>query len=147
MAYTDIDIKEVKKLIKDACKIETVYIDKNYEVNYLPELLDQFYTISGNLLHLERQIKKIKLLLKYYYTGVISDKDLKTLGYTEKFNLLLDKKDVEVAIEVNEKFAEIKDKFEAEKSLLKMVETAINTFKFRGSDIKNIITYRQMTGG
>lgn len=147
MKLTEYNKDELNKLIKLSSKIEIKFIDKNYEVDYLPDLLDFFHLLSKNVLCLETHKKKVHLLLNRYYTNRISSDELAILGYTDTFKVLLDKKDIEASIEVHDKYIYALEKYEEEKLQFKKIDIAIQRYKFKYQDIKNIISYRQMVGG
>lgn len=143
--YIEFDKDDLKKLMKVAGKIDTKYIDRNYNEDHLPDLLEYFNILSNNILFLDVRLKKIKMLLQRYYSNKITDAEIEVLGYTERCCIHLDKKEIEASIDTNSKYYNELSNLKELENLLKNVENSIQRYKYRSQDIKNLIEYRRLT--
>lgn len=91
-------------------------------------------------------MKKTRNILTKYYSNKITKVELDYLGYTEKCCVNLDKKEIDLAIEVNEFYIQVRVDYELTKNNIKNIETVISKYKFRYQDIKNLIEYNKMVG-
>ena len=146
MRLVIIEQSMIEDLVKKSCHIDTVHIDKNYENDFLPELLSVYNDLNNNLLFYDIKMKKTRNILTKYYSNKITKVELDYLGYTEKCCVNLDKKEIDLAIEVNEFYIQVRVDYELTKNNIKNIETVISKYKFRYQDIKNLIEYNKMVG-
>jgi hypothetical protein len=142
------NINELKRMVESDLDIDSTELGaealKSPQLHnkYLCFLLDEKHVLSL----MESAMKIVERDKWLYYTGKISDEDLKRNNW-EPFELALVKQDVDRFIESDKQYADMLIKLNQQKEKINYLENVVKIMSNRAWNIKSAIEWNKFTQG
>jgi len=122
----------------------------DYESVRTPQLHNKYLKLynaeCGLLRKLNRDYDKLYKVMWEYYSGKISQEDMKTHGM-EPFGLKILKGDLHIYLDSDEKLSSLKERVEFQKQKCKYIEDVLKEICRRSFTIKNAIDWKKYVNG
>jgi hypothetical protein len=140
-------LEEIEALWESDSKIDRTELDT--ESLKIPTLHSKYYKIylreKVQLKAEEQEFKQFFKLKHEYYTGKLSQEDLKQYGW-EPFQFVL-KNDIQVYLDSDKQLSERLLKLQVQREKVDLLQEIIKTLNGRGFLIKNAIDFIRFTSG
>jgi hypothetical protein len=142
------NLSEIKKLVEQDLQIDETELGK--ECLRSPQLHNKYLCIlieeKNNLLSMESVLKKVEKDKWLYYTGKMSEEELKEKNW-EPFDLAIIKQDVDRFIEADKQYSDMVLKYSQQKEKVNYLENVVKIMSNRAWNIKSAIEWIKFTQG
>lgn len=141
-------LEEIEDLWSKDCKIDRTNLDN--ESLKIPELHNKYYKLyireRIQLKKIESDLSKLEKQKKEYYSGQLSEEELKNEGW-EQFNLTILVKEIPLYINADKDIIDLKLKYAIQNEKVSFLKSIIDILNMRSFQIKNAIDFMKFTNG